>query len=187
MIRLVVPTAEHLPSYVEALNRGWSPDNVRLEEATREQLDAIASDSAEFLSSLDDSEGKRPPVRLPDGSIARRLPGFVRWIWDGDFCGSIGLRWQPGTAELPPHVLGHIGFAVVPWKRNRGCATAALAAMLDLARVQGLDHVEITTDPDNAASRRVIERCGGILTERFQKPAAYGGGEALRFRIDLKA
>jgi predicted acetyltransferase len=185
MIRLVVPSADYLPGYADALERGWSPDNVRLAQTALEHLEAIASDSAGFLASLDDPEGKGPPVRLPDGSTARRLPGFVRWIWDGDFCGSIGFRWQPGTAALPSHVLGHIGFAVVPWKRNRGCATEALRAMLDLARARGLDHVEITTDPDNVASQRVIAACGGVLSERFRKEAAYGGGEALRYRIDL--
>jgi predicted acetyltransferase len=41
-------------------------------------------------------------------------------MWDGEFCGSIGLRWLPGTEELPPHCLGHIGYAVVPWKRRLG-------------------------------------------------------------------
>jgi predicted acetyltransferase len=40
-------------------------------------------------------------------------------MWDGDFAGAINLRWQPGTAELPPHCLGHIGYGVVPWKRGR--------------------------------------------------------------------
>ena len=73
-------------------------------------------------------------VLLPD---AQRLPGFSRWIWDGEFCGSIGFRWQPGTEVLPPHCLGHIGYAVVPWKKRRGHATRALAAMLPLARAEG--------------------------------------------------
>jgi predicted acetyltransferase len=57
--------------------------------------------------------------------------------------------------------------------------------MLDLARARGLDHVEISTDPDNLASQRVIAACGGVLIERFRKEAAYGGDEALRYRIDL--
>jgi hypothetical protein len=35
---LVWPTEEYLPSYVDALRRGWSPDNLR-PEAAREELD----------------------------------------------------------------------------------------------------------------------------------------------------
>ena len=83
-------------------------------EAAREDLSRIYADAAAFLASMEDREAKGPPVTLPDGSTARRLPGFKRWLWDGEFCGSIGLRWQPGTTALPPHCLGHIGYAVVP-------------------------------------------------------------------------
>jgi predicted acetyltransferase len=186
-IQLLRPSADCLPGYCDAMERGWSPDNARLEEAAREHLAAIAADTTRFLASLEDLEAKGPPIRLPDGSLAERLPGFVRWIWDGDFCGSIGFRRQKGTSALPPHVLGHIGFAIVPWKRGRGYATQALRAMLELAREQGLDHVELTADPDNLASQKVIAKCGGLLIERFRKGEAYGGGEAVRFRIDLEA
>lgn len=55
---------------------------------------------------------------------------------------------------------------------------------LERARNEGLDYVEITTDPDNVASRKVVEANGGVLTERFRKPPQYGGSEGLRFRID---
>ena len=130
MVEIVKPALEHLPSYKAALERGWSPDNVRLLEATREQLAAIEKDPVAFLADLDDPEAKGGPITLPDGKQVPRLPGFRRWIWDGEAAGSIGFRWQPGTAELPPHVLGHIGYAVVPWKRRRGYATEALRLML---------------------------------------------------------
>lgn len=184
-VSLVHPGPEHLTSYVAALKRGWSPDNVRGLAAAADQLDWIARDADGFLASLDDPEARGAPVRLPDGSTVKRLPGITRWIWTDDFCGSIGFRWQPGTAELPPHVLGHIGFAVVPWRRREGLATRALALMLEEARLRGLPSIEITTTPDNIASQRVIETNGGVLVERFEKVAAYGGGEALRYRIGL--
>ena len=138
-----------------------------------------------FIASLDDREARGAPIRLPDGTTRKRLPGFNRWISDGAFCGSIGMRWQPGTAALPPHVLGHIGFSVVPWRRRLGIATRALALLLPEVREIGLDHVELTTDPENLASQKVILSNGGVLVERFRKEAAYGGMEALRFRIPL--
>jgi len=124
-------------------------------------------------------------ITLPDGSKVPRLPGYSRWMWDGEFCGSIGFRWQPGTTELPPHCLGHVGYSVVPWKRGRGYATRALQLLLPQAGEEGLAYIELTTDSDNIASRRVIEANGGKLIERFRKPAAYGGAESLRFRIFL--
>jgi predicted acetyltransferase len=184
-MQLVWPAAEHLPSYVAALERGWSPDNVRGADATRDELTSIEADPAAFLDGMVDREAKGPPVTLPDGTIVARLPGYRRWLWDGEFCGTIGLRWQPGTSALPPHCLGHIGYAVVPWKQRRGYATLALRMLLPEARAEGLPFVEITTSPDNIPSQRVIAANGGVLVEHFTKPPHFGSVPGLRFRIDL--
>jgi predicted acetyltransferase len=182
---LVWPSREYLPGYVDALRRGWSPDNVRGKEAAREQLQKIADDADAFLASLVDREGKGDPIALPDGTTVERLPGYHRWLWDGEFCGAIGFRWAPGTEALPPHCLGHIGYAVVPWKRGRGYATAALRAILPDAQAERLAYVEIVTDEENIASQRVIEANGGVIVERFVKAAVYGSKRALRYRVKL--
>lgn len=182
---LVRPAADHLPSYVAALERGWSADNLRGAVAAAEELLRIQTDAAAFINSMEDREAKGPPVTLPDGSVVNRIPGFRRWLWDGEFCGSIGLRWQPGTTALPPHCLGHIGYAVVPWKQGKGYAKSALGQLLPLAKDLGLPFVEITTDPDNTASQRVILANGGYLVEKFNKPPQFGGKPGLRFRITL--
>lgn len=185
MLRIVIPQAEHLPGYVAALQRGWSPDNVRGTAAAQEELAAIDRDPVRFLALQVDREAQGGPVTLPDGRQVPRLPGYRHWLWDGEFCGVIGFRWQAGTAELPSHVLGHIGYAVVPWKRQRGYATAALAQLLPLARAEGLAWVELTTDLDNRPSQRVIEANGGVRQGEFVKDAAYGGAAGLRYRIAL--
>jgi predicted acetyltransferase len=184
-MELVWPAAQYLSGYVHALQQDWSPDNLR-PQAAADELARIARDPARFLSEQVDRDAKGPPVDLPDGSTVPRLPGYSQWMWDGEFCGSIGFRWQPGTTELTPHCLGHIGYSVVPWKRQRGYATRALELLLPQARDEGLAYVELTTDADNIASKRVIEANGGQVIERFHKPAAYGGTESLRFRILLR-
>ena len=183
-MRLVWPAIDYLASYVHALEQGWSPDNLR-PEVSQEQLARIAHDPELFLSQQVDPEAKGPEITLPDGRTVPRLPGYSLWMWDGDFCGSIGFRWQPGTNELPSYCLGHIGYSVVPWKRGRGYATRALELLLPEARKEGLTYVELTTDADNLPSRRVIEANGGTVVEEFFKPAVYGGAESLRYRIPL--
>jgi predicted acetyltransferase len=183
-VDLVRPAAEHLDSYVDALRRGWSADNTR-QLAAEDELREIEADPEVFLATMDDRRGSGPPITLPDGSTVPRLPGFRMWMWDGAFCGSIGLRWQPGTPDLPPYCLGHAGYSVVPWKRRRGYATLALGQLCPLARDIGLPYIELTTDADNVASQRVILANGGAMTERFDKPAVYGGQPAIRFRICL--
>jgi predicted acetyltransferase len=184
-MQLVWPSVKYLPGYVAALERGWSPDNVRGEATARDHLARIARDAEAFVASLVDREATGEPIRLVDGSTVPRLPGYVRWMWDGEFCGSIGLRWQRGTEALPPHCLGHIGYAVVPWKRRRGYATRALGEILKHAAAEGLRYVEITTTPDNLPSRRVIEANGGVFVEEFARPVAQGGGAEVRYRVNI--
>ena len=185
-MELVVPSLDRLDAYADALKRGWSPDNVRLEAASREHLAMIDEDANAFVARATDREAKGGDIPLPDGSTVPRLPGFVRWMWDGQFCGQIGFRWQPGTEALPPHCLGHIGYAVVPWKRGKGYATRALALMLAEARREGLAYVELTTDPDNLASQKVITTNGGTFIERFNADPAYGPDKPeFRWRIVL--
>lgn len=183
-MELVWPAPQYLPGYIDALERGWSPDNLR-PEAGPEQLARINQDPLRFLAEQVDREAKGPPAILPDGSTVPRLPGYSQWMWDGEFCGTIGFRWQPGTTQLPTYCLGHIGYAVVPWKRRRGYASRALQLLLPQAKNEGLAYVELTSDADNIASRRVIEANGGEFIERFYKSAEHGGTETLRFRIQL--
>jgi predicted acetyltransferase len=183
-MRLVWPSLEYLASYVAALERGWSPNNMRPETAG-EELTEIATDADAFLARLVERDVSGRQIVLPDGTSVPKLPGYRRWMWDGEFCGSIALRWQSGTNALPPYCLGHIGYSVVPWKQRRGYATRALGELLSDVPAEGLRYVEVTTQPGNVASRRVIERNGGVLIEEFTKPAAYGGGAELRYRIDM--
>jgi predicted acetyltransferase len=173
-----------LPSYVAALRRGYSPSAHR-PSARLEELREVESDEAAFLERRNDPAANIAAIRLPDGSTVPRIPGFQRWLWDGDFAGSIGLRWQPGTPELPRWCLGHVGYGVVPWKRRRGYATTALRLMLPEARHVGLPYVEVVADLENVPSQRVILANGGTLIETFEKIAAYGNGKALRYRITL--
>ncbi len=184
-MRLLRPAQALLPGYLAALDRGFLPSNIDGERIAAQHRAAIARDADAFLASLHNPAGSGPPIRLPDGSQAPRLPGMQHWLWDREFLGFMALRWQAGTAALPAHVLGHIGYAVVPWRRGEGIATRGLALLLEHAREQGLPHVELTTDTDNTASHGVITRNGGVLVERFAKPVAYGGAQALRWRIAL--
>ena len=158
MTRLLAPSPDLLDGYVDALRAGWSPNTTR--DVTQEELAAIAEDAPKHLRILRGET--RGIIRLPDGREVERLPGFTRWIWDDAFCGTINVRHQLGTEALPPHVSGHVGYAIVPWRRRRGHATRALALLLPLARELGLPRLLITCDADNDVSRRVIEANGGI-------------------------
>ncbi len=171
-VTLVPPGPDLLDQYAAALAQGWSPDNTR--DVSAEQLAALRADPDAFLAGLVSNSGT---ITLWDGRKVPKLPSIRRWIFDGDFCGSIGFRWQEGTEELPDYVLGHIGYAVVPWKRRRGYAGAALRLTLAEARAKGMARVMVNCSDNNAISRRVIEGCGGVLERSFDHPAFPGEAE----------
>jgi hypothetical protein len=89
-VQLVRPALNYLPGYIAALKRGWSPDNVKGAAAAIEELAEIDKDPHAFIDQLIDRDAKGRSVVLPDGSSAPRIPGYRLWLWDGEFCGSIG-------------------------------------------------------------------------------------------------
>jgi predicted acetyltransferase len=178
-VRLIAPSRRRLAEYAEALAAGWSPDTER--DASADDLARLRRDPDGFLYDLTRQDGI---FITADGRTVPRLPGRVYWLDDGEFCGIINLRYVSGSDEVPEYVSGHIGYAVVPWKRQRGYATRALALILPVARDVGLSRVEITCDEDNEASRRVIAHNGGVLTgSRVER----SGRRKLVFSIDLAA
>lgn len=184
-MKIVRPDEVYLKSYKEALIQAISSGTAAyLEEAQRDLLE-IETDPSSFLAKQDDPKALGGDVKLPDGSLVPRLPGITRWMWDGQACGSINFRWQAGSTELPPHCLGHIGYEVFSWKRNKGYASEALKQILPEAVKLGMPFVELTTNTDNLISQKVIEKNGGVLHEKFVKPASHGGTDGLRFRIFL--
>ncbi|MGO7588581.1 GNAT family N-acetyltransferase [Rhizobium leguminosarum] len=164
---LLPPDLENLSGFESALAAGWSPDPRRAgdEAFVHGELQRLRRDRAKFLDDL------IPDGRRCAGSGPPPLTNRPFWIWDGEFCGSISLRFQAGSEELPPEVSGHVGYSVVPWKQGNGHATAALSLLMAVASKEGLDRLVILCNEDNDASRRVIERNGGELFMRGPHPS----------------
>lgn len=175
------PQEAMLGSYVEALVCGWSSNTVR--DVSGEELAAIDRDPAAFIAARRD-DAPIGTFSLPDGKVVEKLPGRIRWIWDGEFAGAINLRWPADGGALPPHVLGHVGYSVVPWKQRHGYARKALRHMLSEARDVGLQSLEVTTDADNVASQKVVLANGGRFEKTFT--SAYWGDHLRHlYLIDL--
>lgn len=185
-VELRVPTQELLPDYVSAIERGWCPGNLGGRAAADEELARIAADPNGFIASLDNPEGRGPPITWVDGTTHPPLPGYRRWIWADGFCGLVGLRWWGDGDGLPDWFpYGHIGYSVPEWKRRRGYATAAVALILEDARARGLTWVEATTNADNIASQAVLLKNGGQIWSRENGGAAHKGADIVRWRIAL--
>jgi predicted acetyltransferase len=185
---LVLPSMDYLPSYIQALTSGWSPNNVR-PEARFDELGQIQKDALRFVAGLVDLDAIGGDITLPDGSTVPKLPGYRKWLVDQStktFLGSYGFRWVKGSNELPPYCLGHIGYAVVEVYRGKGLATLGLKLLLQEAHEQGLGYVYIHCLPHNIASKRVIEKNGGEYLGIFMTTPGYGSVEELKYKITLK-
>ena len=182
-MEIVRPSLEMLESYRQGLVKVLELGDDLNPEYVEDQLKKIADSAQRFVELQDDPDGLGGDVPLPDGTFVPRLPGFSRWMWDGDVCGSINFRWRRGSTDLPDYCLGHIGYGVFPWKRGKGYATQALGQLVDEVRVLTMPFVEFVTDPENLISQKVILANGGVLHEKFEITEQRGGGEGLRFRF----
>jgi tagatose 1,6-diphosphate aldolase len=82
--------------------------------------------------------------------------------------GGMGVR--VGTTPEIEMFSGNIGYHVYPAARGRRFAERACRLVLPLLRRHGLNHIWITCNPDNHASRRTCERLGAKLIDTVTIP-----------------
>ncbi|NYT95878.1 GNAT family N-acetyltransferase [Salinispora sp. H7-4] len=97
----------------------------------------------------------------PDGHVPSTT---LWWIQDDAYLGRLAIRHRltPSLRDFG----GHIGYDVRPTARRRGHATAMLTAALPVAHHLDIASALVTCDVDNVASRKVIERNGGIFADQ---------------------
>ncbi len=107
--------------------------------------------------------GAAGPGPLPTGD-AERPPQSVWWgVVDDVVVGVIVVRHHL-TERLRTYG-GHVSYEVRPSWRRRGVATAMVAAVLSTPLARQIGTLIATTADNNAASRGVIERCGGVVRD----------------------
>ncbi|MQB45250.1 GNAT family N-acetyltransferase [Rhizobium sp. ICMP 5592] len=169
-IILIEPSLPNLSGFEDALAKGWSPDPRRQTDRAyvEAELVTLRHDRAGFLTRLTSGDVIATSVsdREPQRLVLRPF-----WIWDGEFCGYITFRHMPRTGLLPLHLPGHVGYSIVPWKQGRGYATQALRLLLPIAAQAGFERISVICNEDNLASRRVIEKAGGLLHHAGPDPS----------------
>lgn len=142
------------------------------------------------------------PGRLVDGELElvliETVPGDPSRAWvpgyefemrvDGRNAGRINLRIG-GIAKIINNC-GNIGYGVEPEFRGHHYAERACRLILPLAKAQGQDAVYITCNPDNAASRRTIERLGAEYLNTVTVPMnsemyEMGDRQVRRYRLEI--
>jgi predicted acetyltransferase len=155
MPELALPRVAVVPSFVEATCRDGGEDHpdYNLAAAARAQADALG-----FVEAL--LRDVRERSDRPDGWV----PSTHLWWVEGDeYLGRLQIRHRLTTFLREQG--GHVGYYVVPAHRRLGHASSMFAASLPVSFALGIDCALVTCDRDNAASRRVIERHGGLLQD----------------------
>jgi len=173
---LIAPTVEAHASFIAAMaefhaeGRGGPDDNSMIGNDLREYGERWADPAvfAQYVRRLnaDLLEDSPRPERF--------VPSTNLWWADGtEYLGRIQIRHR--LTDWLRESGGHIGYDIRASARRRGHATRMLHEALPYAAKLGIDPALITCDTGNIASRKVIEKSGGILEDQR--------GDKLRFWV----
>ena len=165
---LVLPSEKYKDSFLEALAEQDGGKDSRLDGDRHAKFNG---DFDAFLLYLKEArEGKN----LPEGYV----PQTVYWLVDGNkFIGRVAIRHALNERLI---LVGHIGYAIRPSERGKGYGNLALKLALPKAKKLGIEKALITCAKDNIASRKIIEKNGGILED---ERVADDGTPMLRFWV----
>ena len=175
MAELVRPHVRYHRSFVAAMDEF-------ADEGRTGDHSMVGDDIARYASTWRTTDGFAAYVdRLLLDESEPRQESFVEcssffWVEGEEYLGRIAVRHRL-NAWLR-EIGGHIGYDVRRTARGQGHATAMLRAVLPFCRELGIEQALVTCDVDNVASRRVIEKCGGVLEDeragklRFWVPTA---------------
>jgi len=154
---------------------------------------ALRSEVAEFLDAFQAIE-PHYPLTFSDANGYAGLDGYIEFwralstdappiaglaktdtllpMRDGRVLGELRVRhWLTPRLEIEG---GNIGYVVRSDERNRGVATAMLREGLRRAAALGLARALLTVRSTNAASLRVVAKCGGVMHDEVPLPEDSG-------------
>jgi predicted acetyltransferase len=106
------------------------------------------------------------------GLKQEHVPQTMYWLYINDKPVGIGkLRHYLNDSLLL--IGGHIGYTIIPSQRGNGYGNIILAELLKKAKEIGVNKTLLTCNEDNIASRRVIERNGGVLENIVERKCRY--------------
>ncbi len=111
---------------------------------------------------LEEMQNRRAGKNLPAGYVRENF--YLCYLGD-TLAGVFSLKF-----DLTPYLFsygGHVGYAVAPAFRNRGCATEILKQGTVLAKELGFEKLLLVCDEDNVASEKVILKNGGVFENKL--------------------
>jgi predicted acetyltransferase len=176
---LCAPSERFAASYLAALREGYRlGDDPPLDPGA---IDAVAADLQAHLARIT----KQGALHVfPDGTSAPLSPFTLFWFIDDDetFLGSFHLRLELAN-DYARRFTGHVRYGIRPSRQNCGLGTQMLTLAKPHAQAAGHTRILVVCREANLASRRLIEKCGGVLESTVEDP--FGEGPKRRYWIAL--
>lgn len=163
-MQLVLPSVEYKDSYIAAVreHRNDPGDSLRGRAYKKRSVAELEADFGAFVAK---ERGFARGENLPEG----RVPHTTLWLVDnGAYIGTVDIRH--GLTESLENYGGHIGYDIRPSERGKGYGSTILALALPKARELGIARVRVMCDESNVASRKVIEKNGGVFVDKGVNP-----------------
>lgn len=112
---------------------------------------------------LEELEKKKSEKNLPKTYSPQTL--YLAINDNDEIVGAIGIRWKQVPALMT--FGGLIGYSIRPKQRRKGYASEMLKVALDKLKNTNLENVLITCKDFNIASKKVIEKNGGIFENTY--------------------
>jgi predicted acetyltransferase len=176
-MELVLPSVEYKASFIEAVKEYQQDvENIHMYERYRRL--SISELETDFAAFVEKELSYALGLNLPEGYV----PETTFWLIEHDeFLGRISIRHQ--INEHLKKIGGHIGYDIRPSKRKHGYGNKILELALPKAKGLGIQRALLTCDATNVASRKIIERNGGLLEDQVPNPET--GVDKLRYWIDV--
>lgn len=175
-MELVLPSVEYKGSFIEAVKEFQASTDTSSRHKKYQKL-SIPELEANFEAFI-----KR---ELSYARGANLAPGYVPhtdyWLVDnGEYIGRVSIRHR--LTEQLEKFDGHIGYDIRPSKRRQGYGSKILELVLPKARSLGIQKALVTCRVSNIASRKIIEKNGGVLENQVYDSEA--GVDKLRYWIE---
>ena len=136
-------------------------------------------DKCTFKEWINNLEKNKDEKNLPESYSPHTL--YLAMNDDEELVGAIGLRWKKVPALMT--FGGLIGYSIRPSQRGKGYASQMLKLALGKFKDSKMKKVLITCKDFNIASKRVIEKNGGIFENIYENED--DGYNYLRYWIEI--
>lgn len=132
-----------------------------------------------FTDWIEELEKKKNEENLPKTYSPQTL--YLAINYNNEIVGAISIRWKKVPALMS--FGGLIGYSIRPTQRGKGYASEMLKIALDKFKNINIDNILITCKDFNIASKKVIEKNGGIYESTYSNNE--DGFKYLRYWIKI--